>query len=111
MDHYIVFRSVSPITAGAIGFRRGDSNADGTVDLTDAVFTLRSLFQGGEAPSCADASDADDSGALDLTDAVYTLQFLFLGGAVPPPPGPFGCGSDSTPAPTPFPRCAYPSCN
>ena len=31
-------------------FLRGDSNADASVDLSDAIFSLRYLFQGGDAP-------------------------------------------------------------
>jgi hypothetical protein len=76
-------------------FRRGDSDASGTLQLTDAVFMLNYLFRSGPAPSCADAADADDNGAIQITDAVLTLNHLFLGG--PAPPEPFGsCGADST---------------
>ena len=31
-------------------FLRGDSNADSSIDLSDAIFSLRYLFQGGDAP-------------------------------------------------------------
>jgi ELWxxDGT repeat protein len=76
-------------------FRRGDTNADGTLDMSDAVATLAYLFLGTAAPSCLDAADANDSGAVDLSDAVFTLGYLFLGTAAPP--APFGvCGVDPT---------------
>lgn len=79
-----------------IAFRRGDSNADGAADLSDAVFTLLHLFSGGEAPACLDAADSDDSGSLDISDPVYLLNYLFVGG--PPPANPFPeCGPDPTP--------------
>ncbi|MBI4600886.1 MAG: hypothetical protein HY721_02900 [Planctomycetes bacterium] len=79
----------------AASFQRGDANADGTRNLTDAVFTLLALFQGGPQPGCLDAADSNDDGALNLTDAVYTLTFLFRGG--PAPPEPFAeCGRDGT---------------
>ncbi len=77
-------------------FRRGDSDADGELDLTDAIWTLLHLFLGGEAPPCQKAADADDSGVVDVTDAFYTLHFLFLGEAPPPPPGAEACGPDPT---------------
>ncbi len=77
-------------------FLRGDTNADGGVDLSDAVATLGYLFSGGAAPTCQDAADADDSGKLELTDAIYTLSYLFLGSAEPPAPGPVECGYDET---------------
>jgi 6-phosphogluconolactonase (cycloisomerase 2 family) len=77
-------------------FRRGDSTADGAVDLADAVFTLDHLFRGGEAPTCLDAADADDTGRLDLADPVYLLNHLFRGGAGILAPGPIDCGVDPT---------------
>lgn len=76
--------------------RRGDSDANGDTNLTDAVYVLNHLFLGGPAPECPDAADANDSGDLNLTDAVYTLNWLFLGGAPPPSPGPGECGLDPT---------------
>ena len=38
-------------------FVRGDSNADGTPNLSDAVFILNFLFFGGAAPPCAEAAN------------------------------------------------------
>ena len=69
-------------------FLRGDSNRDGHVDLSDAVYTLGYLFLGGPAPACADAADADDSGLVEITDSIRLLGTLFLGDeALPPPTG------------------------
>jgi len=79
----------------AAGFVRGDSDADGSLELTDAVFTLAYLFQNGRAPACLKAADADDDGTVNLTDAVYALNFLFLGRGAPPPPF-AACGLDPT---------------
>jgi hypothetical protein len=76
-------------------FVRGDSNDDGTTDLSDASFTLGHLFLGGPAPRCADAEDANDDGLLDLTDPIATLSSLFLGGAPLPIPFP-APGEDPT---------------
>jgi hypothetical protein len=74
-------------------FIRGDSDASGTLNITDGIRILSFLFLGSEPPGCLDASDADDSGALNITDGIYVLSYLFTGGAEPPPP--FGtCGSD-----------------
>jgi hypothetical protein len=76
-------------------FVRGDSDASGEVNLTDAVFTLLHLFLAGERPPCFDAADADDSGILTLSDPVFLLNGLFLGGE--PLPAPAGdCGEDPT---------------
>jgi hypothetical protein len=77
-------------------FVRGDCNDDGEVDISDAVFTLSSLFLGEGKPSCDDACDSNDDGAVDLSDAVNTLGALFLGNAEPPLPGMRDCGVDPT---------------
>ncbi|MCZ6795779.1 MAG: FG-GAP-like repeat-containing protein, partial [Planctomycetota bacterium] len=77
-------------------FRRGDVDADGDVILTDAVRLLVFLFQGGEAPPCDKAADANDSGRIDISDAVSVLLFLFRGsGSLPGPCA--ACGLDPTP--------------
>jgi hypothetical protein len=75
-------------------FKRGDSNGDGEVNISDAVHTFAWLFLGGAAPPCLDAADSNDTGDINLTDGVFTLNFLFRGGRAPPPPGPFSCGPD-----------------
>jgi hypothetical protein len=80
----------------AARFLRGDSDANGVVNITDAVRILNSLFLGlGDIP-CADAADADDSGALNITDAVRILNVLFLGVGEIPAPGTASCGVDPT---------------
>jgi hypothetical protein len=86
------------LMADCVPFIRGDTDASGTVDLTDGVATLNFLFLGGRAPLCADAADADDSGDLTVSDAVVTFNFLFLGGPPLPEPGPFACGGDPSPS-------------
>ena len=71
-------------------FIRGDANADGVIDVSDAGQVLLILFAGRPAISCQAAEDADGNETIDLSDAVYLLEYLFLGG---PPPEPFpGCG-------------------
>lgn len=81
----------------ATPFVRGDSDASGGLEVTDAIRILSFLFIGTPAKiDCQDSADADDSGVLDLTDGVYLLQYSFLGG--PRPPEPFEkCGEDPTP--------------
>jgi len=96
---------ISPITItnGAVTiipelilFVRGDSNEDGSLDVSDAQNTISYLFLGGPAPFCLDAADTDDNGRLDVTDPISLLQVLFLGtGSIPPPGG--APGKDPTP--------------
>jgi len=76
-------------------FTRGEANADGALDISDPLTTLRFLFQGSAPLRCFDAADADDDGKLDLSDAVYALQYLFRGSQAPPAPFP-RCGPDPT---------------
>lgn len=74
------------VRAGDNAFLRGDSNTDTRVDLSDAIFTLAYLFQGGDAPLCLDALDSNDSGEVDISDPSHLLRHLFLGAAAPPAP-------------------------
>jgi hypothetical protein len=77
-------------------FRRGDANADGKVDLSDPVATLRVLFLGEGYLACEDGADSNDDGRLDISDAIFTLLALFTGGLDIPAPGAETCGFDST---------------
>lgn len=61
----------------AIHFKRGDSNGDGAITVSDAVFALRFMFSGSRTPSCADALDVDDNGVVELTDVVLSLSYMF----------------------------------
>jgi hypothetical protein len=79
-----------------VPFRRGDPNADGRVDISDAIFLLNWLFRGKPGPGCADAADTNDSGVVDLSDSVAVFNFLFYGSRPPPNPGPAACGVDTT---------------
>jgi hypothetical protein len=76
-------------------FRRGDSNGDSKVDLSDGIHILSILFIGFAAPECIDASDSNNDGTLDLTDGIVVFNYLFLGGNPPASPGPTSCGLDS----------------
>lgn len=77
-------------------FLRGDTNSDGSIDISDGIRTLLRLFAGGVPAACEDALDADDNGVVEISDAVYTFGYLFLGSTPPPEPGPAACGEDPT---------------
>ncbi|MBI4093058.1 MAG: HYR domain-containing protein, partial [Candidatus Kerfeldbacteria bacterium] len=80
-----------------VQFRRADANADGTVDISDAIATLGFLFLGNPKQLfCEDAADTNDDGVIDLSDAVVTLVWLFSDGTQPPAPGPITSGLDPT---------------
>ena len=75
---------------------RGDSNNDEDVDVSDGIFTLSWLYDGGRRPFCLDAADATDDGRIDVSDPIATFNALFAGGAALPPPFPER-GVDLTP--------------
>jgi len=77
-------------------FLRGEANGQGGRDLSDGVFILQYLFQGGDPPVCLKAADSNDDGGVDLSDAVHLLAYLFTGGSAPAAPAE-GCGLDLTP--------------
>ncbi len=78
-------------------FRRGDADADGSVNVSDAILTLSFLFLGQGEITCQDAADTNDDGYVDISDPINTLGVLFLGPGEIPLPGMDGCGPDPTP--------------
>jgi hypothetical protein len=92
---WIYFNPLVPIDQSR-SFRRGDSNADGAFDLSDAVGTLGHLFLGLEEPVCLAAADVDDDGRIDITDPIRLLGWLFLGSEPPAPPRECGTDPDGT---------------
>jgi len=77
-------------------FFRGDANADGEVNIADAVSIFGFLFQGGGRPGCLDAADTNDDGFVDISDGIRILLYLFASGLEPPDPGGESCGIDPT---------------
>ncbi len=87
-------------------FVRGEANADGKLNVADAVAVLEYLFSGGSVP-CLAAADVNDDEQINIADAVALLGFLFAGGSQPPEPFE-ACGTDPTAGPL---DCAhYPPC-
>jgi hypothetical protein len=76
-------------------FRRGDHDADGVIQINDALNNLNFLFLGEYQPTCMVAADTDDSGLVDVSDPIRSLTWQFLGGVEIPSPHP-GCGPDPT---------------
>jgi len=76
-------------------FRRGDSNLDGAVDISDVIHSLEFLF-GDAVVGCEDATDMNDDGQLNIADPVTLLNRLFGGGPVLPAPSDLTSGPDLT---------------
>lgn len=58
-------------------FIRGDANADGIVNISDAIATFYYLYLGSQQLTCLDAADSNDDGRLDISDGINTLNVLF----------------------------------
>jgi len=84
-------------TEEASPFRRGDVDARGGLNITDAMRILGFLYLGWSEPGCLDAADSDDSGSVELSDAILLLELLFVGDRTLPGPGAGLCGFDATP--------------
>lgn len=91
----VVGAELSWIGAEPHRFVRGEINDDESVDISDPIYLLDYLFQGGPPLACRKAGDTNDDGSLDISDPTYLLNFLFLGGPTLPAPFP-GCGIDET---------------
>jgi len=107
----IIAASESPADAVETMFVRGDSNADGEIDISDGVAVLQYLFLGEAAGPCLAAKNVNGDSDLDISDAVALLSFLFLGAAPPAAPYP-DCGvappSEIGPPCGSFPPCQPP---
>jgi hypothetical protein len=89
-------KELTSLQPRCLRFRRGDSNADGVIDISDAIAILGYLFLGQPRRlSCLQSADTQDSGDVDVSDGIYLLSFLFTGG--PRLDEPFReCGFDTT---------------
>ena len=52
-------------------FVRGDANADGAINMTDAISILSFLFLGGDEPACLDAADTDNNEVVQLLSLIH----------------------------------------
>jgi hypothetical protein len=61
----------------------GDADANGFVNISDAVYLIAYIFSGGPAPNPLDAGDVDCNGFISISDAVYLIAYIFSGGPTP----------------------------
>jgi hypothetical protein len=61
----------------------GDADANGFVNISDAVYLIAYIFSGGPAPNPLDAGDADCNGFVNISDAVYLINYIFASGPAP----------------------------
>ena len=94
--------NVNFVAPGGVGaYVGGDANGDARIDLADPIWTINSLFRGGDASPCTDGADANDDGLVDLADSMFLINYLFFSGDRPS--GPVECAVDpeSTPGSCP----------
>jgi len=67
---------------GNVDYDPGDA-----IDISDLVYLVDFMFNGGPEPPCFEEADIDGSGAapIDISDLVYLVDYMFTGG---PPPMP-----------------------
>ena len=61
----------------------GDANDDGLVNVSDAVFIVGYVFNGGVGPFPIQAGDVNCDGKCNVSDAVYIINYVFSGGRMP----------------------------
>lgn len=67
----------------ASGYTCGDYNADGSINLRDAVGVIGHIFAGGPPATPPEAADANCDGVINIGDAVYLIRYVFAGGPQP----------------------------
>ncbi len=61
----------------------GDANADGNVNLGDAIYLINFIFRAGSPPSPLCTGKANGDEAVNMGDAVYLINFIFREGSAP----------------------------
>jgi len=61
----------------------GDANADGSTDVSDAVWIINYVFVGGLPPDPLSIGDANCDVSVDVSDAVWIIIYVFVGGNPP----------------------------
>ncbi len=63
----------------------GDANADGTVNVNDAVYIINYVFIGGAPPQPIRAcGNANGDSSVNVSDASFLTNYIFVAGAQPP---------------------------
>ncbi len=63
--------------------RPGDANADGGVNVGDAVYAINYVFSGGPPPMFLNWADANADCDVNVGDAVYLINYVFKSGPEP----------------------------
>jgi hypothetical protein len=61
----------------------GDADADGSVNVSDAVYIINFVFVEGPEPNPVQAADVNCDQEVNVSDAVYIINYIFAGGNEP----------------------------
>ncbi|NIS15697.1 MAG: VWA domain-containing protein [Aliifodinibius sp.] len=61
----------------------GDANGDGSLNVSDAVYLVIYIFQGGTPPPYMPSADCNCDSTINISDAVVIINNIFLGGDSP----------------------------
>lgn len=64
-------------------YTAGDANNDASVDLTDIIWLVNSVFKGGATPDPRFLGDPNADCTVNLVDIVYLVNFVFKSGLAP----------------------------
>jgi len=64
-----------------------DHDSTGTLDISDLVYVVTYMFDGGPPPPCPDEADVNGNGVgvADIADLVYLIDYMFNFGPAPAP--------------------------
>ncbi len=66
-----------------VEYRWGDVDLSGAVNITDAVYLIKYIFEHGNAPQMVNAADANGDGMINVSDASFIIGYIFQGGDPP----------------------------
>jgi len=67
--------------------RRGDTNNNGSISISDIVYLINYLLKGGAPPQYYNTGDTNCDGKVSISDIVYLINYLFKSGPPPCFPG------------------------
>jgi len=77
---------VCEVQSECIGMR---GNVDGyvgdTIDISDLVYLVTYMFQGGPPPPIFEEADVDASGEINIADLIHLVMYMFQDGPDPEP--------------------------